>query len=243
MQQELCTNIRTFFSKTSFGFAEQMNAPGISAVKYRDLPPHVACLAEPLGVALDMHRLADIRIGSVVVVSGVGAIGLMALRLAKLSGAGRIYAASFSRLKVRNDMAGRFGADDVIYVDRTPLDKFKFPQAPDRFMVSAPPSALPPAIAVAAKGGIISYIGIQYGAGAQVSFDANVFHFKKLQLRGAFASPALLTHMALRVLKSGAVDGAALVTHRFGLDEIKQALHVACREKETSIKVVVECNN
>ena len=60
---------------------------------------------------------------------------------------------------------------------------------------------------MAAKGGIISYIGIEYGAGATCSFDANDFHFKKLQLRGSFAAPALYGPTALRYLREGVVDG------------------------------------
>jgi len=74
-RQELCENIDSFWPAGYFGFAERMVAPGISAVPYAGLSPEVASLSEPLGVALDMHRLAEIRPDSVVLVSGLGPIG------------------------------------------------------------------------------------------------------------------------------------------------------------------------
>lgn len=238
-RQELCTDIKSFFFKTSFGFAQEMITPAISAVPYDGLSAVEACLAEPLGVAIDMHRLADIRIGSHVVVSGLGPIGLMAVRLAKLSGAERIYACGLSRSKARNRAALKFGADEIIEVDKTPIENCKFPVAPDRFIISSPPQTMPPMFKIAAKGAIVSYIGIQYGPGAAITFDANEFHFKKLQLRASFASPALYTPMALALLKSKAVDGTKIVSHTFPLAQIKKAMTVAATDKKAAVKVVV----
>jgi len=92
---------------------------------------------------------------------------------------------------------------------------------------------------VAAKGAIISYIGIKFGDGANITFAANDFHFKKLQLRGSFASPALFTPMALNLLQRKLVDGKALITHTFPLAKIKEAMNVAANSKKDVIKVVV----
>lgn len=240
-RQELCTNVESFFHKGQLGFAEEMIAPGISAVPYEGMPAEEACLAEPLGVAIDMHRLGDIQIGSHVVVSGLGTIGLMALRLAKLSGARKIYACGLSRSKARNELARQFGADEIIAVDKTPITEYQFSTPPDRFLVSSPPQTISTMVKVAAKGAIISYIGIKFGEGASLSFDANEFHFKKLQLRGSFASPALYTPMALNLLRTKQVDGQALISHRFPLDRIKEAMAVAAKDKERAVKVVVHC--
>ena len=58
-----------------------------------------------------MQRLADIQIGSHVLVSGLGTIGLMAIRLAKLAGAEKIYACDLSgatkRLELAEKVRGR----------------------------------------------------------------------------------------------------------------------------------------
>jgi len=237
--QELCTDIRSFFFLNSFGFAEEMIVPAICVVPNPGLDPVVATVSEPLGVAIDMHRLADVRIGSQVVVSGLGPIGLMALRLAKLAGAAKIYACDVAKAGARLELAREWGADEIIEVDKTPLATYKFSQPPDRFMVSSPPATLPGMFQVAAKGAIISFIGIKFGDGANITFDANHFHFKKLQLRASFASPALYTPQALTLLKSGAIPGERLVTHRFPLAQMAEALDCA-RTCPQAVKVVVQ---
>jgi threonine dehydrogenase-like Zn-dependent dehydrogenase len=57
-RQELCTDIQSFYYMDEFGFAEEMNAPAISAIPYDGLDPAVATLQEPLGVAIQRigHR-------------------------------------------------------------------------------------------------------------------------------------------------------------------------------------------
>lgn len=236
--QELCTDIQSIWFVPSFGFAEEMIAPAISVVSNPGLDPAIACLSEPLGVAIDLHRLADIRLGSHVVVSGLGPIGLMALRLATLSGAGKIYACDVSKAKARLQVARDFGADEIIEVDKTPIASYNFTVKPDRFMVSSPPATLPEMFKVAAKGAIVSFIGIKFGDGATISFDANDFHFKKLQLRASFASPAMFTPQAIHLLKTGAVDGSKLVSHRFPLARLGDAL-VCARNVADAVKVVI----
>jgi threonine dehydrogenase-like Zn-dependent dehydrogenase len=235
----LCTSIQSFFYKTSFGFAEEMISPAISAIPYDGLSPEEACMAEPLGVALDMLRLADIEIGSHVVVSGLGPIGLMALRLAKLSGAARVYGCELSSSAARIAKACEFGADEIILVDQQPLATYPFVQPPDRFLISSPPRSLVPFFDVAAKGAIFSFIGIEYGEGATVCFDLNEFHFKKLQLRASFASPALYTPAALELITRLREDFRSLITHTFPLSEIQAALKAA-HQCERAIKVIVK---
>jgi L-iditol 2-dehydrogenase len=239
-KQELCTGIRSFFYKTSFGFAEEMITPALSAIPYFGISAAEACASEPLGVAIDMHRLADIRVGSHVVVSGLGTIGLMAIQLAKISGAEKIYACDFSTVSIRLEKAKAFGAHELIEIDRTPLGDYRFEKPPDRFMITSPPESLLPVMQVAAKGAVISFIGIKYGNGASICFDVNEFHFKKLQLRASFASPALFTPMALNLIQRGIIDAGALITHVFPLGEIQTAVEYASRRQPETIKVVVQ---
>ena len=75
---------------------------------------------------------------------------------------------------------------------------------------------------------------------SQITFDANEFHFKKLQLRGSFASPALFTPMALNLIKTGVIDASAMITHTFPLEELQKAMTVAATNKAEAIKVVIK---
>ena len=241
-RQEECLSLESFFHRPYLGFGEQMISPAISAVPYDRISAEQACLAEPLGVALDMAALAEIHVGSHVVVSGLGTIGLMALRLAKLAGAERIYAVGTSRGSRKAEVALSFGADEFIAVDKTPLDNYPFAQPPDRFLVCSPPRSIPAMFKAAAKAAIISFVGIRYGEGANITFDLNEFHFKKLQLRASYAAPAMRTPEAVRLLSGGGVDGGALVTHVFELGDIAEAVRVAVDDPD-AIKVVVVNKN
>lgn len=237
-EQELCTNVTSFGHSGTPGFAEELISPAISAVPSPNLSPDVACLSEPLGVAIDMVRLADIKTTSNVLLLGPGPIGLMALALVKRMGARRIFLSAFSAEKARIEVARKFGADEVIDPSVTPLKDVDFGCNIDRVLVTTPPVTLADAMAVACKGGIISYIGIRWGEGAFCRFDANDFHFKKLQLRASFAAPALFTPLAVRYLEEGVVDGQALISHRFKLEQIAEAMKTA-RDTTQAVKVVV----
>jgi L-iditol 2-dehydrogenase len=238
-RQELCTDMRSFFAGTGpMGFAEEVIAPALSAIPCDDLPPDVACLSEPLGVAIDMVRLADMELTSNVLLIGAGPIGLMALAIVKRMGARRIFYGAYADQEARAQLAERFGADELIDMRNAAIGQHDFGCPIDRVLVTSPPVTLELAMKVAVKGGVISYIGIAWGEGAFCRFDANEFHFKKLQLRASFASPALYTPLALQYLREGVVDGPALISHRFPLTDMVEAMRTA-RDKRTALKVVV----
>jgi len=237
---DLCTDVQSFFARPYFGIAERMVAPEISIVPYQDVDPAVATLAEPLGVAIDLCEVATITPYSTVLVVGLGPIGLMAVRLAKLAGAARIYASTFSKRERRNQLALNFGADELLYEDEKPLGARQLDPAPDRILITAPPPAIRSCIAPAAKGAILAYIGVGHGDSDHVTFPANEFHFKKLQLRSSFASPALRTPLALELLRAKRIDGTKLISHRFPLSEAPRAIRTACLDKNEAIKVVIE---
>ena len=239
-RSDLCTHGPNFWRNESMGFADYILAPAQACVAYDRLEDDVASLAEPLGVALDMAYTADIRLGNEVMVLGLGPIGLMSIPIVRRMGAARIYAVNRSGGK-RFELACAFGADETISTRETPVDRIAFRKGGvDRALVSAAPSALPAALDRLRYGGIVSFIGIDYGDGARVTLDANDFHFGKRQLRASHAAPALYFPMVLQLLKDGHVDGPALISHRFPLDEIVTAMHTAHESRGEAIKIVVQ---
>ena len=96
---DLCNGARNVFHEASMGFAEYIVVSKECLVPVEGIPFDQATLIEPMGVALDMFYTADIKINDDVLVVGLGPIGLMALRMARLAGAKKVYAADRARNK------------------------------------------------------------------------------------------------------------------------------------------------
>ncbi|XP_062565769.1 sorbitol dehydrogenase-like isoform X2 [Armigeres subalbatus] len=94
--------------------------------KYADccykLPDHVSmeegAMLEPLSVAVYATRIADIRLGSRVIIFGAGPIGLMCLIAAKAMGATRTVILDLARAKHRLDLAKKLGVTGTIAITK-----------------------------------------------------------------------------------------------------------------------------
>jgi L-iditol 2-dehydrogenase len=185
-------------------------------------------------------RTAQVGPGDHVLVIGPGPLGLGAVFLAKQAGAERLYLAGRSASRARMEAGLAFGADVLIDIERTPIGSYDFgARKPDKVLVTAPPDSIPAAIGVTALGGIVSYIGVAWDARAQVQIDADDFHFRKLSLRPSHAWPGIHARHAMHLLATYPELGQALVSHRFGLEEIERAMLTARDDKASARKVVV----
>jgi L-iditol 2-dehydrogenase len=231
-QPELCKQVITYkWGQDPMGFAERIIAPAELAVPIGGIPFDEASLLEPMGVAMDLVRAADIKLNDDVLVVGLGPIGLMALRMAVLTGARTVCGAELPDAKRRIEIAKLYGAHEVFL--ETP------PGGYDKILVTAPPSVIPGMLRIANLGGIVAFLGIQYGPGASITFDANDFHFKKLQLRASYASPALYFPRCIDMIVSGAVDVKPLISHRFPLGGLAGAMTALRDDRANAVKMVM----
>jgi threonine dehydrogenase-like Zn-dependent dehydrogenase len=77
-----------------------------------DLDPTLALCAEPAYVSFHSVREANLRYGDSVAILGLGALGLIAVRMAKESGAERVFALDI--VAGRRELAKKYGADVVM---------------------------------------------------------------------------------------------------------------------------------
>lgn len=84
-------------------------APEAKWRRLESLAPEDAVCVDPAHVAFVAVRDGNLRIGDTAAVYGLGAIGLMAVRIARLSGARRVYAVD--PYPIRREAARRLGAD------------------------------------------------------------------------------------------------------------------------------------
>jgi L-iditol 2-dehydrogenase len=238
-RSDLCNKGPNFWNNESMGFAEYVLAPRECLVPYQGVSPEVASLTEPLGVAMDMTYTAEINPGDEVLVLGLGPIGLFSIPLARMQGAARIYAANRSGGR-RVEVARAYGADEILLTAEAPLESFVFRYGGvDRALVSASVSAVLQALPRMNYGGIVTYVGIEYGSGATLAFDANEFHFRKLQLRASHAAPALYFPRALQLLQDVHIDGETMISDVMPLEDIEAAMIRLRDTRAEVLKIVI----
>lgn len=232
---DLC---RSFIPGSYAGFAEYAIVPAKNAVLFEGISFKQASIIEPLGVALDLVYTADIKLGDHVLILGAGSIGLMAQCLAKAMGAGKIYVAQPSRSLRKIELAKTFGAEDIIFTDQQSIEDYPFPKGGvDKVLITAPPKTIPSAINITNYGGTIAFIG--FSSDSEITFDANRFHRRKLQLKGSFAAPGLYYPTAIDMIKSGVINTDLMISHTFRLDEIADMMKTLATDRASVVKCVM----
>jgi L-iditol 2-dehydrogenase len=241
---EFCRNM--FSIEGQPGMAQYMSVRYNSCVKYEGLDHVIACLTEPLAVCVTAVLTADIPLGGSVLVLGPGPLGLMSAQLAKLKGAGWVgitgHCCNNPREQARMAAASKFGCDLTIDAAEGNVEeeiKKVFPKGVDRVIVSSPPKSIVDGLKAIKYGGIITFFGLHLGGDSTVGIDINDLIFRKIQLRPAFAEPAINFPVSNRLLKDGLVDGNAIVTHTFGFDGAKEMLSAIIDGSKPVIKAVM----
>ena len=238
-KKQLCPSMEAIGVTRDGGFAQYSLIPASQAFK---LDPTVsweaAAMAEPLACCLHGIDLAGIQAVDKVCVVGGGAIGLIMVQLAKLSGASKIVLSEPN--EKRRQVGRQLGADAAI--DPTqPGCEHAFTQAMSGAAdvviecVGNTP-AVKSAFQFAGKGATILLFSVPK---VDATFDLPLFdvYKKELTIKGSFVNPD--THdRAVRLINSGKVDFTPIITHRFTLDQLPEA--IAMQMSSESIKVVVE---
>ena len=70
--------------------------------------------------------------------------------------------------------------------------------------------------------------------------DGGETHFLEGRMDASFGTHPLAMSRAIRLMASGLVDPARIITHRFPLDDAAEAFRVAADRTSGAIKVVLE---
>lgn len=216
----------------NMGFAEKIIVPMEVCVKFEGISFEAASIIEPMGVALDLVKTADIKLGNTVLVMGLGPIGLMAARMAKASGAAKVYATELPACAARIELAKKWGIDEIFAPDEIGVNV-------DRVLVTAPPKVIPTALSICNIGGIVAFLGIDYSPAGFVTIDSNLVHVNKLQLRASNASPALYFPECIELIKCGIVNTQDLISHTFKLQDLQEAVSAYRDDRKTALKAVM----
>ncbi|MFL4475756.1 NAD(P)-dependent alcohol dehydrogenase [Paeniglutamicibacter sp. MACA_103] len=190
-----------------------------------------AALLEPLSVAIAACRSARVTPGSRVLVAGAGPIGLLVARVSVLMGASEVKISD--PVQHRRDMAVQGWATEAID-PRTPKSASEIPWA-DVFIDA---SGAAPAIQAGIRSLKPRGRTVLVGMGADdVLLPVSVIQNREIELTGIFRYvdtwPA-----AIEMVATDAVDIDALITNRFGLHRVEEAL-LCGSEDPFAIKSVI----
>jgi len=228
-------------------FAEYMvlPAPAVEQDAVIPAPDHLSdgavALVEPLSCVVNGQEPLRIAEGDTAVVIGMGPIGTMHLELARASGAARLIAVDVEPKRL--EMAEALGADAVI--DGSKLDaveevkRLTGGSGADVVIVACGVKAAAlQAVAMAAMKGRISFFAGFPKDDPTIALDANAVHYRELGIFGAFASYRAQFVRAMELAAEGKVDLDRLVTHRFPLEQIVEAIETTGRGD--GLKSVIE---
>ena len=198
-----------------------------------------AALTEPVACALNGVHNAGLKIADTVVVLGAGFMGLLLLQLAKLQGAARIIVVD--SLRTRLGMAAELGAADILNFEESEpiegvLDLTNGLGADVVIEATGSIEAYRQAVHMGRKGSTVLYFG-GLSQDLRLDIDPNIIHYRQVALKGSYSYTTQTFRDALKLIELRKINVEKLITHRYTLDHLKEAIHKA--GERDSLKVMI----
>jgi L-iditol 2-dehydrogenase len=214
-------------------YAEFIRIPGrIVQKNLYKIPAHVdyqdAALAEPLACVLRGLEESGVRAGDTVVVIGLGPIGLMFVRMAKVLGA-RVIA--MARREAQLEDARRMGAAHVMSLPETedPVQVVRGltdGRGADVVIEAVgKPEVWNLSVQLLRKGGTVNFFG-GCPNDTNVELDTNLLHYSELTCKASFHHTPRLVKQALEAVSQGQICARDFVTDQAPLSSLKDVLRL-----------------
>jgi L-iditol 2-dehydrogenase len=190
-----------------------------------DLPFEKAVLAEPLSCVYASLKACKVEPENTVLVLGAGPMGLMHVKMAKWAGARVI---SVDLMDSRLETAKKMGADFCLNPDSVNLadevKKITGGHGAEAVIASLGiPQVIEEHLKLTRNGGTFNIFGGP-PAGQMISVDPRWLHYCEINLTGTFASSVKQFRECVGVIGSGAIDVEGLISDRFELDRLLDAV-------------------
>ena len=199
-----------------------------------------AALTEPLsGAWKGVILKSEMHVGDDVVIIGTGGIGLLCLMVAKAAGAGRLIAIDASEYARNNAKA--MGATHVIDALSGNVKEQVYsiiPNGPDLVVEAAGPiAAVKEMVGLLRRGTKWNVFGIT--THEKFELDGGLTHFLEARMDSSFGTTPLAMQSAIRLMERGLVNPEKIISHRFALKDIHQAVEVMGQPGRN--KVMINC--
>jgi len=226
-QQNLCEDL--LFNNGAY--AEYIRIPGRIVDRNTYLiPEHVsyqdAALVEPLACVLRGLEETGIRPGDNVAIIGLGPIGLMFVRLAKVYGA-RVIA--IGRRKTQLDRAAAMGADELISTANVPepagmvREMTKGRGVDIAIEAVGNPETWHWAVDMVRRGGTVNFFGGCPNE-SRVSLDTSLLHYSEITCKASFHHTPVHIRKALDIVSNGDISARDFVNREEPLANLLEVM-------------------
>lgn len=192
-----------------------------SHLRFRD-----AALAEPLACVVKGLEDTGITAGDTVAVIGIGPIGSMFVRLAKLRGA---HVISIGRRRARLEHTLHLGADRVIATEEiadpvAEVRKMTDGRGADIVIEAVgKPETWRWSVEMLCRGGVVNFFGGP-PSGTHVELDTNLLHYSEITCKASFHHTPRAVREALDIIESGGVTAKDFVQAEEPLENLPAVL-------------------
>jgi len=226
-QQNLCEDL--LFNNGAY--AEYIRIPGrIVERNTYEIADHVsyqdAALAEPLACVLRGLEETGVQAGDTVTVIGLGPIGLMFVRIAKIYGA-RVIA--IGRRRMQLDRAVAMGADELISTETAhkPVDTVRRLTGGRGTDIAIEAVGKPEtwhwAVDMVRRGGTVNFFGGCPSA-SRVSLDTNLLHYSEITCKASFHHTPFYIQKALELVANGDITAEHFVNRQEPLANLLEVM-------------------
>jgi threonine 3-dehydrogenase len=223
----LCRRTQIIGVDRDGAFADYIVMPASNVIELDGIPTEIGAIMDPMGNAVHTVLEAEVP-GSTVLVLGCGPIGCFAIGVARAAGASLVIASDLNpkRLELARAMGAQVTLnpthDDVVARVRELTGGDGVDLVCE---MSGHPSGHAQAFAAARMGGRVNLLGTPSRT-TEVDFARDII-FKGLTLYGVTGRKMYQTwHQMIRFLRAGQVDPRPVITHRFPLEQIADAIQV-----------------
>ena len=232
----LCPDVQFFATPPVHGAFAQYVV--IDSAFTHPIPDHVsydaAALMEPLSVGIWACRKGNVGVGSHVLITGAGPIGIINALVARANGAQSITVSDINPERLAR--AAELGFSTINPAESPLADTVH----PDVFIeCSGATSAIQSGIAALKPAGTAVLVGMTPNGMVEIPID--VIQGKELWLTGTFRY-AHTYPAAVELVSSGAIDLDALVSKTFTLHEVEAALTYSHKDP-AAMKIVVRVSD
>ena len=226
------------------GFAEYIRVPHINVARAMFRIPdglsyEEASLIESAACCLRAILKCRMQPADTVVVVGCGPVGLLHLELALLLGASQVIATDL--VNYRRMAAEKFGASGSIDPQeqdaRGEVMELTAGRGADLAIVAVgSPQAISQAMSLVREGGTVSVFA-ECPDGSKLTIDPTLI-YHEINLIGSYSSTPSEQRIALELIRTGRLKVKELITHRFKLNKLGEAVKLA-RGQGESLKIVI----